>query len=222
MKSLSSTLALLAVVGVAAAGCSPSLPPIATTSAPSGPPPPTDPQIAAIAVTADNIDIKAARLALQKTRNPRIRAFANDMIRDHTKVNNQAVALVTQLNVTPQDNDTSHALQVQADTEFTTLSALRGPAFDAEYIKNELAYHQTVNAALTQTLIPSAQNPQLKSLLQSAVPIFQEHQQHAQMLVDAMPGPSVRSTTSQGQSGNAPNGNVVGGSQASQRSGKSN
>ena len=198
-SSLPLTFALLASVGVAA--CSPMQPPIPTAAAPSGPAPPTDPQIAHIAYTADNIDIKAGRLALQKTRDPRIRAFANDMIRDHTKVNNSALALVKQLGVTPEDNDTSRALTQQADTEYTALSALRGAAFDAEYIKNELAYHQTVNAAVTKTLIPSAQNPQLKALLQSAVPIFQEHEQHAQMLVDSMAGPTVRSTRGTGVPG---------------------
>lgn len=189
--SLPVTLALLAAVGVA--GCSPSQPPIPVASAPSGPPPPSDAQIADIAYVADNIDIRAGKLALTKSRDAKVRAFARDMVRDHTAVNNKALALLKQLNVTPEESDTSHALQTQADSEYTKLSALRGPAFDREYASNELAYHNTVNAAVTQTLIPNTQNPQLKSLLQSAVPVFVEHQQHAQMLVDQMAASPARS-----------------------------
>ena len=39
-----------------------------------------------------------------------MREFAADMVRDHTAVNKQALALVKKLKVTPEDNDTSKAL----------------------------------------------------------------------------------------------------------------
>ena len=71
---------------------------------------PTDPQIAHIAYTAGDIDIEAAKQALEKSKNKEVRDFANDMVRDHTAVNDQALALVKKLNVTPEDNDTSKAL----------------------------------------------------------------------------------------------------------------
>jgi putative membrane protein len=47
----------------------------------------TDPQIAHIAYTAGVLDIKAAKLALKKTKNPDVKTFAQDMVRDHTSVN---------------------------------------------------------------------------------------------------------------------------------------
>jgi putative membrane protein len=61
---------------------------------------PTDPQVAHIAYTADEIDIKAAGQALSKSRNKEVRAFAQQMVRDHTAVNKQALALVKKLHVT--------------------------------------------------------------------------------------------------------------------------
>src|SRR4051812_22015132 len=70
----------------------------------------TDPQISHIAYTAGDIDIKNAELALKKTHNADVKTFAEDMVRDHTEVNNQALALVKKLNVTPEDNDTSKSL----------------------------------------------------------------------------------------------------------------
>ena len=77
----------------------------------------TDPQIADIVYTANTIDIKNADLALQKSHNKNVRAFAEDMVRDHTAVNNQALALVKKLNVKPEDNATSEAYVKQADAE---------------------------------------------------------------------------------------------------------
>jgi putative membrane protein len=143
---------------------------------------PNDAQIAHIAYTAGDIDIKAAQLALQKSTNKDVRGFAEDMARDHKAVNDQASALVKKLNVTPQDNPTSQALVKQADEKRAALSKLSGMAFDKAYVDNEVAYHQTVNDALRKTLIPSANNAELKTLLQTGLKIFEGHQQHAEML----------------------------------------
>src|SRR5438270_12170684 len=80
-------------------------------------PKPTDPQIAHIAYTAGEIDITAAKLALEKSQDKQVRAFADDMVRDHTTVNEKALALVKKLNVKPEDNDTSRSLLQQAVQE---------------------------------------------------------------------------------------------------------
>lgn len=141
---------------------------------------PTDPQIAHIAYTAGQLDIEAAKQALAKSKNKEVRAFANDMVRDHTAVNKQALALVEKLNVKPEDNDTSRALTKQAAAKRAELAKLKGLAFDKAYVANEVAFHKTVNGALESTLIPSANNAELKSLLQTGLKVFQGHQQHAE------------------------------------------
>jgi putative membrane protein len=140
----------------------------------------TDPQIAHIAYTAGQLDIEAAKQALSKSANKDIRAFAEGMVGDHTAVNKKALDLVTKLKVTPEDNDTSRALTKAAADERAELAKLSGAAFDKAYIANEVAYHKTVNGALESTLIPSASNPELKSLLQTGLKIFQGHEQQAE------------------------------------------
>jgi len=95
-------------------------------------------------------------------------------------VNKQALDLVKKLKVTPEDNDTSRALTKQITDEEAKLAKLDGAAFDKEYINHEVAYHKTVNNALTTTLIPSAKNSELKSFLETGLKIFQGHQQHAE------------------------------------------
>ena len=141
---------------------------------------PTDPQIAHIAYTAGVIDIAAAKQALAKTSNKDIKAFAEDMVRDHEAVNNQALALVKKLNVTPEDNDTSRSLSKNAADKLAELAKLKGAEFDKAYAANEVAYHKAVDGALETLLIPSANNAELKSLLQTGLKIFQGHQQHAE------------------------------------------
>lgn len=141
---------------------------------------PTDPQIAHIAYTAGVVDIEAAKQAVEKSKNPDVVAFANDMLRDHEAVNSQALDLVKKLGVTPEDNDTSKAIAKAGEDKRAELAKLDGAAFDKAYIDNEVAYHKTVNGALETLLIPSAGNAELKELLETGLKIFQGHQQHAE------------------------------------------
>ena len=134
--------------------------------------PTTDPQIAHIAYTADQLDIEAGKQALDKSKNQDVRAFAQRMVSDHTAVNDQALALVKKLNVTPEDNPTSQSLSQAADDERRKLAGLDGAAFDKAYVDNEVAYHKTVNEALSKTLIPDAQNAELKSLLEKGLKLL--------------------------------------------------
>jgi putative membrane protein len=141
---------------------------------------PTDPQIAHIAYTAGQLDIAAAKQAIGRTKSKDVKAFAQDMLRDHEAVNKQALALVNKLKVKPEDNDTSKTLTKNADSKRAELAKLSGAAFDKAYIDNEVAYHKAVDSALETTLIPSADNAELKSLLQTGLKIFQGHEQHAE------------------------------------------
>ncbi|NRP72556.1 hypothetical protein ILFOPFJJ_03454 [Ensifer psoraleae] len=141
---------------------------------------PTDPQIAHIAYTAGVIDIEAAKQAIATSKNKTVVEFAESMVRDHESVNKQALDLVKKLNVTPEDNDTSKALAQAAETKRAELAKLTGDDFDKAYVENEAAYHKQVNGALETLLIPSAQNTELKSLLETGLKLFQGHQQHAE------------------------------------------
>jgi len=147
---------------------------------------PTDPQIAHIAYTADNIDIAAAKQALSKTKNKDVKAFAEDMVRDHEAVNKQALDLVKKLKVTPEDNDTSKTLSKNASAKLAELAKLNGAEFDKAYVANEVAYHKAVDSALETTLIPDSSNAELKSLLQTGLKIFQGHEQHAEHLASML------------------------------------
>jgi len=140
----------------------------------------TDPQIAHIAYTAGVIDIAAAKQALTQASNKEVKAFAEGMVRDHEAVNKLALDLVEKLKVTPEDNDTSKTLSKNAADKLAELGKLKDAEFDKAYVANEVAYHKAVDSALEITLIPNANNAELKSLLQTGLKIFQGHEQHAE------------------------------------------
>ena len=142
-----------------------------------------DLEIAHAAYTADNIDIRYAYLALAISENPEIHKFANSMIRDHTTVNNLALALLKKLNVQPKDNFLSKFIATRADKLVTEMSKLSGKAFDKRYAANELAYHQEVNKLMAGTFIPNIDNAEVKALFKAGLKIFKAHEKHAEMMV---------------------------------------
>ncbi|HXR82746.1 MAG TPA: DUF4142 domain-containing protein [Hanamia sp.] len=142
----------------------------------------TDPEIASIAVTANQIDIDYAKIAESKTKNEDVLKFAQTMAKDHQSVIDQAVALVTKLGVTPKDNATSKSLKAGEVKTKKLLQSKSGKAFDKAYIDNEVAYHKAVIKEVQNALIPDAQNAELKSLLQSVLPVLQQHLSHAEMV----------------------------------------
>src|ERR1044072_2370431 len=122
---------------------------------------PTDPQIAMIVVTADNVDIAAGKLAAKKSTNPKVKEFAESMVRDHTSVNKQATDLAKKLKLTPEQSPTSQNLKSGGDKTLTTLRGLSGSEFDKAYIYNEVTYHEAVIKGMDDPLIPNGKNADL-------------------------------------------------------------
>jgi putative membrane protein len=143
---------------------------------------PTDAQIAAIVVTANQVDIDAGKLASTAASSADVKKFGAQMVTDHTGVNKQASALVTKLKVTPKDNPTAQSLKKGGEENIANLKTLSGKAFDKAYVDHEVVYHQQVLDALDKTLIPSAQNAELKALLVKVRPAFVAHLEHAKHL----------------------------------------
>lgn len=142
----------------------------------------SDPEIAHVAVTANGIDIEAAKFAQTRTRNAGVKQFAATMITDHTAVNEQAAALAKKLGVTPADNPVSQSLQSGAKEAHAKLEPLRGAAFDRAYMDREIAYHQAVLDAIDKVLIPESQNAELRKLLTDVRPAVATHLEHAKQL----------------------------------------
>ena len=146
----------------------------------------TDPNIVYILDNANKLDSAAGSIASTKGTNAEVRDFGKRMMRDHHSLRQQGQELATKLGVTPAPpaNDDS---QAQYDKTMSMLNgAAKGKDFDKAYIDNEVAYHKAVNAALKDTLIPSASNAELKDLLGVALKIFEGHLQHAEHIAASL------------------------------------
>ena len=108
------------------------------------------------------------------------------MIRDHTIVNDKALALLAKLEANPQDNFLSKQLNEQAAQIIADLTQLSGAEFDRAYAENELGYHRAVNSLVGETFIPNIDNAEVKALFKQALVIFKAHEKHAEMMVASL------------------------------------
>jgi putative membrane protein len=145
-----------------------------------------DAQIAHIVVTANQVDIDAGKLAESKGTNADVKAFGKMMVTDHTGVNKQATDLAAKLKLMPQDNPTSQSLKTGGEKNVANLKTLTGVAFDKAYIAHEVEYHQAVIDAVNKTLIPNAQNAELKALIVKVAPAFVAHLEKAKQIQAAL------------------------------------
>ena len=145
-----------------------------------------DLEIAHVAYTADNIDIKYAHLALALSDSPEIHQFAKTMIRDHTAVNEKALALLQKLGASPQDNFLSQSLTEQSKQIIAEMIVLEGDAFDRYYATNELKYHQAVNNLVENAFLPNIENEEVKALFEQGLAIFKLHEAHAENMVNTV------------------------------------
>jgi putative membrane protein len=77
---------------------------------------------------ADAAEIKQSQLALEKSTDPAVKAFAQKMIDDHTALEAKMKPFADKYNVTPAAPNATH------QAEIDKLSGLSGKAFDKEYV----------------------------------------------------------------------------------------
>src|SRR5581483_5237887 len=141
----------------------------------------TDANIVALLDEANAADSTAGAYALTKASNKDVKAFAHDMMKDHHELRAKGQALAQKKNITPMAPK-DDPLPQAAKTEMDTLQATpAGAQFDHAYINQEVTAHTAV-IALVKKLEQQAQDPDLKNLIESALPTLQKHLDNAMKL----------------------------------------
>ena len=125
----------------------------------------SDAEILHIAKTANDADIEGGNMAKTKGQHADVKAFANLMIADHTAANQAGMQAAQAAGVQPADHPTSQQMMADHQAAAQRLQGLSGAEFDKAYIAHEVDMHQKVLSALDQTLIPNAQNAELRNVL---------------------------------------------------------
>lgn len=140
-----------------------------------------DPTIVAIFDAANTADMETGALAEQRGSTREVQDFGAMLVRDHRMVRQQGRDLAAKLGVTPTPPKDPQSAKDHA-AAMARLRGLKGAEFDRAFLRHEAAFHQAVIEAVTSTLLPAIDNPEVKALVERVAPAFQAHMRMAQEL----------------------------------------
>jgi len=121
-------------------------------------------------------EVELGRLASQRASDPQVKQFAQRMVTDHTKANDQLKQIASGKNVQlPAD------IPASARRERDRLSKLSGAQFDREYMSHMTSDHKK-DTSLFRSAAKSAKDPDIRQFATSTLPTLEEHLQVAQSL----------------------------------------
>jgi len=132
---------------------------------------------------ANMAEVETGKLALSKSQNAEVKAFAQQMIDDHGKALADLQPLAQSKGVTlPTELDAKHKAMS------AKLEKLSGDAFDKEYMKMAgLKDHKDTHAKL-QKISKSAKDSDVKAAADKTLPVVEQHLKAAQQMSSAKSG----------------------------------
>lgn len=127
----------------------------------------TDGEIAQLVMNANHGEIEHGQIATTRAASPVVRDFASMLIQDHTAANQRTSEVVSRGNITPVENELSRQLAANASRTAETIGTWRGAEFDRIFMDTQVELHAWLLRTIDENLIPSARNPELRTLLES-------------------------------------------------------
>jgi putative membrane protein len=121
-------------------------------------------------------EVQLGQLTLQKSNNDQVKQFAQHMIDDHTKLNDQMKPVAQQLGVQVPSEVSKKDSKTMAK-----MQALSGPAYDQAYIKDMVKDHKQ-DLSEFQMEASSGQDPAVKDAASQGSKVIAQHLQMAQQM----------------------------------------
>ena len=137
-------------------------------------------------------EIQMSNMALKKSKNADVKAFAQKMVDDHTKLIADMKPFADQMGVPPPTKVTPEAMQEEA-----RLKAMSGEKFDKEYITAMVAdHHKDLGEFMTER--DTTANQDLKATVAQGTQVVKEHTQMIDQMAQTKGIPTPPMPTSAG------------------------
>jgi len=121
------------------------------------------------AAAAGLSEVAEAKIALDKSGNPDVKSFAQRMVDDHGKANDQLIQIAQKDGLSVPSSPSS-----RDEAQANKLSGMSGDAFDKAYIRDQVAAHKKAVALFTKES-EKGQNSNLKDFATQTLPTLQDH-----------------------------------------------
>jgi putative membrane protein len=129
-------------------------------------------------------EVQLGQMAAERASNPEVQRFGQRMVTDHTKANQELMALAQSKNFSmPKDIDKKYQKTAEA------LAKKQGTRFDREYTRDMVADHEKA-VQLFSAEAKEGKDADIKAFANKSLPILQEHLQMARQLTQQQGGMS--------------------------------
>lgn len=125
-----------------------------------------------MAADGDMYEIQSSKLALSKSKNPQIKMYAREMIKDHTQTTKSLMAALSNADRTIAKPSMMLSATNAANVQLLKKAPKGG--FDQLYIQQQMQSHQTA-WALQKGYATDGTDPSLKQVAATAVPVVEHH-----------------------------------------------
>ena len=145
--------------------------------------PPSPRDFAAMASQSDHYETLAAEVALIQGQDPRVRAFAETMLRDHART----AETLRQAAMTAGLPPPTPGLSSDEAALLSALQGARGQGFDRTYARQQVVAHAAA-IAVEESFAEAGTDPALRTAAQAGLPIIRDHLLAARRLVKDLGG----------------------------------
>ena len=143
--------------------------------------PRNDSEIMTLVAQDNDAEISSSQLALKNASSAQVKAFAQQMIADHTAMQKQGAQVGKALGTEGTGSDSTQAKMEMAQENLDDLKDKKGADFDKAYMDMQVQAHQKTLDDL-RSFQAKAQNAELKTMITNAIPKVEAHLQKAQQL----------------------------------------
>jgi putative membrane protein len=122
-------------------------------------------------------EVESSKLALEKSQDSGIRSFAQQMVDDHTKANEQLETTLTNANLMVDQPSSPDKLDKKHQAMLDKLRKASGDQFNKMYVKMQQDAHDEAVKLFT-SYSKKGDNAEVKSFASETLPTLQEHRKH--------------------------------------------
>ena len=131
-------------------------------------------------------EIEAAKIAEDKASSTEVRAYADQLIEDHTSADQMVTATAQKIGARLRDTASERRKTANGKSAEQKLSSANGAQFDRHFLEQTSADHKKLMSELKQAR-DDASDDDIEALIDKIMPILQQHQDLAEILIKKEP-----------------------------------
>lgn len=148
----------------------------------------SDARIAAAVAAIHQIEISTGGFAQVRATDPRVTAFAQRMVVDHSTMDHELAALARWVAADAEQDPGAKQLMDRGRRVRDSLQALPAKRFDVAYAAHEVAFHEDAVRALDGVFLEAVRGSELRAMLQALRPVLLSHMEHARRVLGLVSG----------------------------------